>query len=168
MWGLYSHALLIGLATRLTFRIVVVVHARFEVCVGQTDFWYCTQKQCSNWKRLSFLIIGHVFMDGTPVYNNRLVLPPFLNTLTVRASPSLSASQYPKDRKSCIIQASLPWQEMVKLNKGSIFIITICHPRSGYVTTKLHGTSTCRCNNNVIFSDRAIFTFPTVAVRQSR
>ena len=42
---------------------------------------------------------------------------------------------------------------------------TICHSRSGYVTTKLHGTSTCRCNNNAIFSDRAIFTFPTVAVQ---
>ena len=41
-------------------------------------------------------------MGGTPVDNNRLVLAPFLNTLTVRASPSLSASQYPKDRKSCI------------------------------------------------------------------
>ena len=41
-------------------------------------------------------------MDGTPVDNNRLVLAPFLNTLTVRASPSLSASQYPKDSKSCI------------------------------------------------------------------
>ena len=41
-------------------------------------------------------------MDGTPVVNNRLVLAPFLNTLTVRASPSLSASQYPKDMKSCI------------------------------------------------------------------
>ena len=40
-------------------------------------------------------------MDGTPVDNNRLVLEPFLNTLTVRASPSLSASQYLKDRKSC-------------------------------------------------------------------
>ena len=37
---------------------------------------------------------------------------------------------------------------------------TICHPKSGYVTTKLHGTSTCRCNNNAIFSDRAMFTFP--------
>ena len=35
---------------------------------------------------------------------------------------------------------------------------TICHPKSGYVTTKLHGTSTCRRNNNAIFSDRAIFT----------
>ena len=23
---------------------------------------------------------------------------------------------------------------------------TICHPKSGYVTTKLHGTSTCGCN----------------------
>ena len=38
---------------------------------------------------------------------------------------------------------------------------TICHPRSGYETTKLHGTSTCGFNNNAIFSDRAIFTFPT-------
>ena len=45
---------------------------------------------------------------------------------------------------------------------------TICHSRSGYETTKLHGTSTCRCNNNAIFSDRAIFTFPTVAVCQPR
>ena len=35
---------------------------------------------------------------------------------------------------------------------------TICHPKSGYVTTKLHGTSTCRRNNNAIFSDRAMFT----------
>ena len=40
-------------------------------------------------------------MDGTPVDNNRLVLAPFLNTLKVQASLSLSASQYPKDRKSC-------------------------------------------------------------------
>ena len=44
-------------------------------------------------------------MDGTPVDNNRLVLAPFINTLTVRASPSLSASQYPKDRKYCITTA---------------------------------------------------------------
>ena len=36
---------------------------------------------------------------------------------------------------------------------------TICHPKSGYVTNKLHGTSTCRCNKNVIFSDRAISSF---------
>ena len=36
---------------------------------------------------------------------------------------------------------------------------TICHPKSGYVTTKLHGTSTCRRNNNAIFSDRAISRF---------
>ena len=32
---------------------------------------------------------------------------------------------------------------------------TICHPKSGYVTTKLP----YRCNNNAIFSDRAIFMF---------
>ena len=36
---------------------------------------------------------------------------------------------------------------------------TICHPKSGYVTTKLHGTPTCRYSNNAIFSDRAIFNF---------
>ena len=36
---------------------------------------------------------------------------------------------------------------------------TIYHPKSGYVTTKLYGTSTCRCNNNAIFSDRAISSF---------
>ena len=45
---------------------------------------------------------------------------------------------------------------------------TICHPKSGYVTTKLHGTSTCRCNNNAIFSGRAIFTFPAVIVCRQR
>ena len=70
-----------------------------------------------------------------------------------------------------VFQARLPWEEMVKLNKGSIFYHhgdTICHPKSGYVTTKLYGTSTCRRNNNAIFSDRAIFTFPTGAVSQPR
>ena len=41
---------------------------------------------------------------------------------------------------------------------------TICHPKSSYVTTKLNGMSTCGCNNNAIFSDKAIFTFPTVDV----
>ena len=45
---------------------------------------------------------------------------------------------------------------------------TICHPKSGYVTIKLHGTSTCRCNNNAIFSDRAIFKFPAVYVCRPR
>ena len=69
-----------------------------------------------------------------------------------------------------VFQADLPWKEMVKLNKGSIFIITdtICHPKSGYVTAKLHGRSTCRCNNNAIFSDRAIFKFPAVYVCRPR
>ena len=36
---------------------------------------------------------------------------------------------------------------------------TICHPKSGYVTTKLHGTSTCGCNNNAMFSGRDILRF---------
>ena len=46
----------------------------------------------------------------------------------------------------------------------SHLVDTICHPKSGYVTTKLHGTSTCRYSNNAIFSDRAIFKFPAVYV----
>ena len=41
---------------------------------------------------------------------------------------------------------------------------TICLSKSGYVTTKLHGTSTCGCNNNAMFSGRATFTFSTVVV----
>ena len=41
---------------------------------------------------------------------------------------------------------------------------TIWFPKSGYVTTQLHGTSTCGCNNNAMFSGRAIFTFPTAVV----
>ena len=45
---------------------------------------------------------------------------------------------------------------------------TLCHPKSGYVTINLHGTPTCRRNNNAIFSDRAIFTFPTGGVSQPR
>ena len=39
---------------------------------------------------------------------------------------------------------------------------TILHPNSSYVTTKLYGTSTCGWNNNTIFSEWAILTFPTV------
>ena len=41
---------------------------------------------------------------------------------------------------------------------------TICLPKSGYVTTKLHGTTRCGCNNNALFSGRAIFRCPTVIV----
>ena len=67
-----------------------------------------------------------------------------------------------------VFQAHLPWQVIVKLYKGSIFVITETHPKSDYVTTKLHGTSTCGCNNNAIFSDRAMFTFPTVGVFRRR
>ena len=32
----------------------------------------------------------------------------------------------PADRN--VFQARLTWQEMVKLNKGSIFVDTMCHP----------------------------------------
>ena len=66
-----------------------------------------------------------------------------------------------------VFQACLPWQGVAKLYKGSIFCHhgdTICHPKSVYVMTKLHGTSTCGCNNNVTFSGKAIFMFPTAVV----
>ena len=36
---------------------------------------------------------------------------------------------------------------------------TLCHPKSGYVTTKLHGTSTCGCNNNAIFQAELFLRF---------
>ena len=69
-------------------------------------------------------------------------------------------------REHCdVVQAGLPWQGMAKLYKGSIFGQhgdTIA--KSGYVKTKLHGTSTCGCNNNAMFSGRAIFMFPTAVV----
>ena len=48
-----------------------------------------------------------------------------------------------------VFQARLSWQEMVRLNKGCHHGAKICHPKSVYVTTKLHGTSTCRCNNKL-------------------
>ena len=59
-----------------------------------------------------------------------------------------------------VVQAGLPWQGMAKLYNDSIFCHhgdTICHPKSGYVTTKLHGTSTCdaaimRCFQAELFS----------------
>ena len=66
-----------------------------------------------------------------------------------------------------VFEARLPWQEMVKqhfYHHGD----TICHPKSGYVTTKLHGTYTCRCKNKAIFSDRAIFQFPADNIYQPR
>ena len=39
---------------------------------------------------------------------------------------------------------------------------------SSYVTTKLYGTSTCGCNNDRIFPERTIFTFPTADVCRAR
>ena len=50
----------------------------------------------------------------------------------------------------------------------SCHVDIIRHPNSSYVTTKLYRTSTCRRNNNTIFSERTIFTFPTVDVCRAR
>ena len=70
-----------------------------------------------------------------------------------------------------VFHALLPWQGMVKLYKGSIFVITETQfgiSKSGYVTIKLHGTSTCGCNNNAIFSGSAILAFPAVVACRPR
>ena len=61
--------------------------------------------------------------------------------------------------------ARLPWQGMAKLQMQHFYHYgdTICHPRSVYVTTKLHGTSTADGTVMRYFQTR-IFTFTTVAV----
>ena len=66
-----------------------------------------------------------------------------------------------------VCHARLPWDcEVIQRQHCCHHGDAICLPKSGYVTTKLHGTSTSGCNNNAICSDRAIFTFPTVGVRR--
>ena len=52
----------------------------------------------------------------------------------------------------------------VQIPHSCYHVETIRHPNSSYVTTKLYGTSACGCNNNTIFSKRAILTFLTVDV----
>ena len=52
--------------------------------------------------------------------------------------------------------------KLVQMPHSCHHVETIRHPNSSYVTTKLYGTSTCGCNNNTIFSKRAILTFLTV------
>ena len=58
--------------------------------------------------------------------------------------------------------------ELIKMQHSCHHVDTIRHPNSSYVTTKLYGTSTCGCNNNAIFSESTIFTFPTVDVCRAR
>ena len=90
-------------------------------------------------------------------------------TCSLKRMDSTNQTRLPAvSRAHCdVFQAGLPRQGMATLYKGSIFCHhgdAICHPKSGYVTTKLHGTSTCGCNNNAMFSGRAILTFPTTVV----
>ena len=58
--------------------------------------------------------------------------------------------------------------KLVQMPHSCYHAETICHPNSSYVTTKLYGTSTCGCNNNTIFSKRAMLTFLTVGVCRAR
>ena len=54
--------------------------------------------------------------------------------------------------------------KLVQISHSCYHVETIRHPISSYVTTKLYGTYTFGCNNNTIFSKRAILTFLTVDV----
>ncbi len=54
--------------------------------------------------------------------------------------------------------------KLVQMPHSSHHVETIRHPNSSYVTTKLYGTSTCGCNNDTIFSKRAILKCLTVDV----
>ena len=70
-----------------------------------------------------------------------------------------------------VFQARWPWQGIVKLYKGSIFVITETQiaiqsqvTQQPNYTERLHVDATI----NAIFSDRAIFTFPTIGVFQQR
>ena len=58
--------------------------------------------------------------------------------------------------------------KLVQMPHSCHHVETIRHPNSSYVTTKLYGTSTRGCNNNMIFSKRAILTFLTVDVCRAR
>ena len=44
----------------------------------------------------------------------------------------------------------------------------MCHPKSGYVTTKLHGTSTSGCNNNAIVKFPVVFRMPATLILPRR
>ena len=57
--------------------------------------------------------------------------------------------------------ATMRYAKLVQRPHSCYHVETIRHPNSSYVTTKLYGTSTCGCNNNTIFSRRAIF-FPSL------
>ena len=54
--------------------------------------------------------------------------------------------------------------ELIRMQHSCHHVDIIRHPNSSYVTTKLYGTSKCVCNNYTIFSERTIFTFPTVDI----
>ena len=58
--------------------------------------------------------------------------------------------------------------KLLQLSHSCHHIETIRHPNSSHVTTKLYGTSTCGCNNNTIFSKRAILTCIIVDVCRAR
>ena len=73
------------------------------------------------------------------------------------------------ERASCLCARSVTFSMLAcngkgwwTYNKRGIFCHhadTICHPDSSYVTTKLHETSACGCNNNTIFQNELFSRF---------
>ena len=58
--------------------------------------------------------------------------------------------------------------KLIQMQHSCHHVDTIRNPNSRYKTTKLYGMSTCGCNKNTIFSERAIFAFPTVDICRAR
>ena len=77
-------------------------------------------------------------------------------------------------RADCdVFYARLPWQGMAKLytTLEAAFLYLRRHNLPSKVRLRNNQTARnvyCGCNNNAIFSDRAIFTSPAVAVCQPR
>ena len=73
-----------------------------------------------------------------------------------------------------VFHARLPWKvincEVIQRQHFCHHGNTICHTATGNVTTKLHGTYTCGCNNNATFSGRPIFSrvLPSIVVCRPR
>ena len=74
-------------------------------------------------------------------------------------------------RKARRFPGSIPTMrdgKLAQMPHSCYHVKTIRHPTSNYVTTKLYETSTCRCNNNTIFSKKTILTFLTVDICRAR
>ena len=70
-------------------------------------------------------------------------------------------------RKRCLFTGSIATMtdgKLVQMPHSCYHVKTNRHSNSSYLKTILYGTSTCGCNNNTIFSKRAILKCLTVDV----